>query len=30
MGKEIVTFGNIEVEKNQFYRNKAPFFKKMM
>ena len=30
MGKEIVTFGNIGVEKNQFYRNKAPIFFKMM
>ena len=22
MGKEILTFGNIEIEKNKFYRNK--------
>ena len=27
MGKEILTFGNIEIEKNKFYRNKT-FFKK--
>ena len=24
MGKEILTFGNIEIEKNKFYRNKTP------
>ena len=29
MGKEVLTFGDIKVEKNKFYRNKAPiFFKK--
>ena len=27
MGKEILTFKDIEIEKNKFYRNKA-FFKK--
>ena len=25
LGKEILTFGNIEVEKNKFYRQKTPF-----
>ena len=25
MGKEILTFGNIEIEKNKFYRQKTPF-----
>ena len=24
MGKEILTFGNIEIEKNKFYRQKTP------
>ena len=24
MGKEILTFGDIEIEKNNFYRNKTP------
>ena len=24
MGKETVTFGNIEIEKNKFYRQKTP------
>ena len=24
MGKEILTFGNIEIEKNKFYRSKTP------
>ena len=24
MGKEILTFGNIEIEKNKFYRHKTP------
>ena len=23
MGKEILTFGNIEIEKNKFYRHKS-------
>ena len=27
MDKEILTFGNIEIEKNKFYRNKTIFFK---
>ena len=26
MGKEILTFGNIEIEKNKFYRHKTPIF----
>ena len=25
MGKEILTFGDIEIEKNTFYRKKIPF-----
>ena len=29
MGKEILTFGNIETEKNKFYHNKTTIFKKM-
>ena len=28
MGKEILTFGNIEFEKNKFYRRKTPIFLK--
>ena len=28
MGKEILTFGDIEIEKNKFYRNKTPIFSK--
>ena len=28
MGKEILTFGNIEIEKNKFYRRKTPIFLK--
>ena len=24
MGKEIITFRNIEIEKNKFYRRKSP------
>ena len=28
MGKEIWTFGDIEVEKNKFYHNKTPIFSK--
>ena len=28
MGKEILTFGDIENEKNKFYRNKSPIFLK--
>ena len=26
MGKEILTFGNIEIEKSKFYRHNAPIF----
>ena len=26
MGKEILTFGNIEIKKNKFYRHKTPIF----
>ena len=26
MGKEILTFGNIKIEKNKFYRHKNPIF----
>ena len=26
MGKEILTFGNIEIEKSQFFRHKTPIF----
>ena len=26
MGKEILTFGNIEIERNKFYRHKTPIF----
>ena len=26
MGKEILTFGNIEIEKNKFYHHKTPIF----
>ena len=26
MGKEILTFGNIKIEKNKFYRHKTPIF----
>ena len=29
MGKEIVTFGDIEIEENKFYRNETPIFLKM-
>ena len=29
MGKEILTFGNIENEKNKFYRNKTPIFQRI-
>ena len=28
MGKEILTFGDIEIEKNTFYRLESPIFKK--
>ena len=26
LGKEISAFGDIEIEKNKFYRNKTPVF----
>ena len=26
MGKEILTFGNVELEKYKFYRHKTPTF----
>ena len=29
MGKEILTFGDIEIEKNRFYRIKSLFLKQM-
>ena len=29
MGKEISTFGDIEIENNKFYRNKTNIFKRM-
>ena len=28
MGKEILTFGDIEIEKNKFHRHKTPIFLK--
>ena len=28
IGKEILKFGDIEIEKNKFYRYKTPIFKK--
>ena len=28
MGKEVLTFGDIEIEKNKFHHHKSPFFKK--
>ena len=28
MGKEILTFGDIKIEENKFYRNKTTIFKK--
>ena len=28
MSKEILTFGNIEIEKNKFYRHESPIFLK--
>ena len=28
MGKEILTFGDIEIEKSKFYLHETPFFKK--
>ena len=30
MSKEILTFGDIEIEKNKFYRQKSPIFKKYL
>ena len=29
MGKEILTFGDIGIEKNKFYQHKRPIFKKI-
>ena len=29
MGKEILTFGNIEIEKNRLYRHKTLIFQQM-
>ena len=29
MGKDILTFGIIEIEKNKFYCHKSPIFLKM-
>ena len=29
MGKKILTFGNIEIDKNKFYCHKTIFLKKM-
>ena len=29
MAKEILTFGDIEIGKNKFYRHKSPIFQKM-
>ena len=28
MGKQILRFGDIEIERKQFYRNKTPIFLK--
>ena len=28
MGKEILTFGDTEIEKSEFYRDKSPIFLK--
>ena len=28
MGKEILTFGDVDIEKNQFYHYKSPIFLK--
>ena len=28
MGKESLTFGDIEIERNKFYHTKSPTFKK--
>ena len=28
MGKKILTFSDIEIEQNKFYRHKSPIFKK--
>ena len=28
MGKEVLMFGDIEIEKNKFYLHKTPFLKK--
>ena len=29
MGKETLTFGDVEIEKNKFYRHKSPISYKM-
>ena len=29
MGKEIITFDDIEIEKHKFYRYKCPIFQKI-
>ena len=29
MGKKVLTFADIEIEKSKFYRHKSLFFKKM-
>ena len=29
MGKEVLTFGNIDIENNKFYRLKPPMFWEM-
>ena len=29
MSKEILSFGDIEIEKNKFYRHETPIFRKM-
>ena len=29
MGKEILTFGDIEIEKNKFYHHKTPTYQKI-
>ena len=28
MGKEVLTFGDIVIEKNKFHQHKSPFLKK--
>ena len=29
MGREVLMFGDIEIERHKFYRNKSPIFWKM-